>query len=70
MELKGNRSIATNKTPVMFDITNMFTSILSEEKEKRKLNLIVQKLLNPAVAVPNKGRPMIFTMPITLFRNI
>ena len=46
MELEGNGSISTNNIPALSDITNTFTLILAEEKEKekRKLNLVVHKV--------------------------
>ena len=36
MNLEGNRSITTDKIPAMSDITNTLSSILSEEKRKRR----------------------------------
>ena len=46
MELEGNESTSTSKILALSDITNTFTSILAEEKEKekRKLNLVVHKV--------------------------
>ena len=46
VEFEGNGSISTNKIPALSDITNTFTLMLAEEKEKdkRKFNLVVHKV--------------------------